>query len=347
MTEYAQFAHLNHAALKPANNLRGRDKKWTAKQILAEAARVPGNYAHVVNPQKPRWIVGSRAAVQQRQATWRDQAREASGKAHLRATSPSLACAVFSWPRGREPEWNAYRDDVIAYQLKKFGPKRMVGVVEHLDEAHQHIHVYLVPFDDEPFGTVHPGIAAGIRARALKGNHARIAYIDAMVKWQDELWRETGRPHGLLRFGEQRARLSRVKFTEQAKTSKAVADAKIADEKAAGDAKAAEERAIIRRKNLAAKERIFQTRAAALADAAKHLKTLEERFAEASAGTVTKKLAASELALVAANKRNLVLETQLADAQYRNAEHEKLAQAAGRRLSEGVPVEIRQRTPKP
>lgn len=54
MTDYAQFAHINHAGLKATNNGRGRDKKWTAKKILAEAARVPGNIAHVVNPQKPR-----------------------------------------------------------------------------------------------------------------------------------------------------------------------------------------------------------------------------------------------------------------------------------------------------
>ena len=335
MTDYAQFAHINHAGLKPANDQRGRDKKWTAKQILAEAARVPGNYAHVVNPQKPIWIIGSRSAVQLRQAAWRAQAREASGKARLRATSPSLACAVVSWPRGRELEWTAYRDDVISFQAWKCGPERLVGVVEHLDESHQHIHIYLVPLDGEPFGIVHPGIAARTAHRGVDGNHTRTAYIDAMVEWQDELWRATGQPHGLLRIGNARARLSRLEFTERMKSTKAAADAK-----------AMEEQANTRRKKLEADERVLQIRAKNLVDAMQHLEMREARFIEESAGTVTNRLVAAELALIAANQKNLGLEAQLADARYRNAEHEKLAQAAGRRDSEGVPVEIRQPTPK-
>ena len=335
MTEYAQFAHINHAGLKPANDKRGRDKKWSAKQILAEAARVPGNYAHVVNPQEPIWLVGSKGAVQLRQAAWRAQAREASGKARLRATSPSLACAVVSWPRGREIEWTAYRDDVISFQAGKFGSGRLVGVVEHLDESHQHIHIYLVPLDGEPFGVVHPGIAARTAHRGVDGNHTRTAYIDAMVEWQDDLWRATGQSHGLLRIGKTRARLSRIEFTELKKSTKAAAEAKVM-----------EEQANVLRKKLDADQRLLQIRAKNLADAMQHLEMREARFAEESAGTVTNRLDASEVALVAANQKNLVLAAQLADARYRNAEHEKLAQAAGRRESEGVTVEIRQRTPK-
>ena len=294
MTDYAQFAHINHAGLKASNNERGRDKKWTASKILAEAARVPGNIAHVLNPQKPRWIIGSREAVQQRQADWREQAREASGKARLRATSPSLACAVFSWPRGREPEWEAYRDAVIAYQLKKFGPKRVVGAVEHLDEANQHIHVYLVPFDGEPFGTVHPGIAARVRARALPENHVRIAYAAAMVEWQDELWREMGRPHGLLRVGERRKRLTRIEFN--AKTVVSNAEAK--------DVEAAR-----RRKKVEADAAALAVRFTRLNEANAHLTNLQERFAETPAGIMTKRLADYEhdLATERAKSRSTTL----------------------------------------
>lgn len=217
--------------------------------------------------------------MQQRQADWREQAREASGNARLRATSPSLACAVFSWPRGREPEWKAYRNAVIAYQLKKFGPGRVVGAVEHLDEANQHFHVYLVPFDGEPFGTVHPGIAARVHARALPGNHVRIAYAAAMVEWQDELWRETGRPHGLLRVGERHRRLTRVEFNAKRLVSNAEAN----------DLETARKRKKVEVDAAALKARVTR-----LKEAYAHLKNLQERFAETPAGIMTKRLAGYE-----------------------------------------------------
>ena len=332
MTDYAQFAHINHAGLKATNNRRGRDKKWTAKKILAEAARVPGNIAHVLNPQKPRWIIGSKEAVQQRQAAWREQAREASGKAKLRATSPSLACAVFSWPRGWEPEWNAYRNAVIAYQLKKFGPGRMVGAVEHLDEANQHIHVYLVPFDGESFGTVHPGIAARVRARALPGNHVRIAYAAAMVEWQDELWRETGRPHGLLRVGERRKRLTRIEFN--AKTL--VSNAEDKDRETAR-----------KRKKVEADVVALEARYTKLKAAGAHLKNLQERFAETPAGIVTRQLASYEQELATERAKSRSLQVRLEEAQFRNEQHERIARVTDSRGRESVMLNLPRQPPKP
>lgn len=116
--------------------------------------------------------------------------------------------------------------------------------------------------------------------------------------------------------------------------------------KAAADAKVMEEQASTRRRKLEADERLLQIRAKDLIDAMQHLELREARFTEESAGTVTQRLAAAELALAAAHQKNLGLETQLAEARYRNAEHEKHAQAAGRRDSEDVQLEIRQRTPK-
>lgn len=332
MTDYAQFAHINYAGLKATNSQRGRDKKWTANKILAEAARVPGNIAHVVNPQKPRWIIGSKEAVQQRQAAWREQAREASGKAKLRATSPSLACAVFSWPRGREPEWEAYRNAVIAYQLKKFGPGRVIGAVEHLDEANQHIHVYLVPFDGDAFGTVHPGIAARVHARALPGNHVRIAYAAAMVEWQDELWRETGRPHGLLRVGERRKRLTRIE--SNAKTLVSSADDR--------DRETAR-----KRKKVEVDAAALEAQTIRLNEASAHLKNLQERFAESPAGIVTKRLAdyAHDLATERAKSRSL--QVQLDEVKFRNEQHEGVARLADRRGSISVMLELPRHPLKP
>ena len=332
MTDYAQFAHINHAGLKATNSGRGRDKKWTAKEILAEAARVPGNIAHVVNPQKPRWIIGSKEAVQQRQAAWREQAREASGRAKLRATSPSLACAVFSWPGGRAPEWNAYRNSVIAYQLKKFGRGRVVGAVEHLDEANQHIHVYLVPFDGDAFGTVHPGIAARVRARALPGNHVRIAYAAAMVEWQDELWRETGRPHGLLRVGERHKRLTRIEFNARTLVSKS-------EDRDRETAR--------KREKVEADAAALKARFTGLSEASAHLKNLQARFAETPAGIMTTRLAHYEHDLEKERANSRLLQAQLEEARFRNEQHESVALLADRRGRESVMSEVPRQPSKP
>ena len=336
MTEFAQFAHLGHAALSATRTKRGRDKKWTAKRILDEAARVAGAANHVLNPRTPTWLVGSRQHVEQREAEWRNQASEAGGMARLRATSPSLACAVFSWPRGREREWQSYRDSVIRFLVAKHGPRRVVGVVEHLDESHQHIHAYLVALDGEPFGAVHPGIAARVRARKLPGNHVRVDYIAAMKEWQDEVWRETGRPHGLTRVGPLRERLSRIETNAKSKSSKAAAEA--AEMKRSIERRAA---------TLAEEEGLLRKKATEIINATKHLQRLKETFAATPAGATSEKLAKMEATLAEAVAENKKLEEALKDAQFRNAEHEKLARALGRREREGVVVEVWRPVPSP
>ena len=243
----AQFAHLNYAALAQVATKRGTEKRWTAKKLSEEADRVPGNIAHVSNPLPPNWLKGSRASVEEREALWRSQAQQASGRAKLRATSPSLACAVVSWPRHLEKNWQAYRDSVLEFFEQQYGTGRIPGAVEHLDEANQHIHVYFVALDGEDFGQVHPGYAARCGARQAGKSSTRRPFIAAMKKWQDDLYAATGPAHGLQRVGPKRMRMDRGEYLSQKASEKLSADrASLAEEREAAQLKAKQDEALLK-----------------------------------------------------------------------------------------------------
>jgi len=325
----AQFAHLNMAGLARSQSKRTKETKWTASQLLAEADRIPGNASHVKNPLPPNWLKGSRALVEARAETWRAQAREAGGKARLRATSPSVACAVVSWPREREHDWERYRDDVIAYFERTVAAERIPGVVEHLDESHQHIHVYFVPLDGEDFGAVHPGYAARARARKLKGNHVRVAYNEAMRRWQDDLYVATGKPHGLERASVRRMRLSRADYLSRKNAAKLKADA---------EAEARELLATASAEAKLAAQRMADANKAhrQLVNDAKLLDSERLRFAQEPAGMHAAALAQRDAEVKRLQKETAELRTALDAAMFRIRQYEEREAATkARRMTPG------------
>lgn len=214
-----QFANLRQAA-PTAPKAKGADKLWSIKEILNESSRKPGYCPHVDEPQEPAWHRGSRAEVEARAEAWHQQAKTADGK-RVRSTSPGLACAVISLPRRRMEGWPAYRDDTIAFFVRTYS-NRVAGIVEHIDEAHPHLHIYLVPRDAEGFGVVHPGYAASRAARRLPGNHVTLAFNGAMSAWQDDFHAAVSSRHGLERLGPKRMRMERTEWTRNAAAEKAV-----------------------------------------------------------------------------------------------------------------------------
>lgn len=125
----------------------------------------------------------------------------------MRSDAPILACGVISLPRERIVEWQAFRDHSIKQLEQKYG-KRLISVIEHLDESHPHFHFYLVPKIDEDFGAIHPGYAASRAARKRDGNLIRSSYNKAMREWQDWIHDVIGVPFNLARIGPRRARQS-------------------------------------------------------------------------------------------------------------------------------------------
>jgi predicted nucleic acid-binding Zn-ribbon protein len=125
--------------------------------------------------------------------------------------------------------WPAYRDEVVEALKERYGD-RLRSVVEHLDEAHPHVHFYLVPKPGESFGAVHEGYQAR-NAERKKGPGAKVrtAYQDAMKGWQDWLHERVSSRFGLLRLGPKRERLSRQEYKRQQDLAKAQAELEAAE----------------------------------------------------------------------------------------------------------------------
>lgn len=198
-----------------------RASGWSAKDILAEAQRLKGHCQHVPFPKPPALIYGvPLMEVEVIADTWAAtrtvDVKLKSGKIakrKMRSDAPIMACGVISFPADRIDEWPAYRDHAIE-QLKQKHGDRLVSAVEHLDEAHPHLHFYLVPLVGESFGAVHDGYAASRAARAAPGNKIRDAFQSAMRLWQDWVQEKIGLKFGLARIGPRRQRLKNAQWKE-------------------------------------------------------------------------------------------------------------------------------------
>jgi hypothetical protein len=219
-----QFAHCDwysragapkRQAARTSSHGTERARGWSTAEILAEATRQPGHCFHVPNPAPPTVSYGSIEMVELALDAFIENQAVAvtlkSGKATVRkarSDSPSMAAGVISLPRDRLAEWPAFRAYAI-HQLQERHGDRLRCVLEHLDEAHPHIHFYLVAHPGESFGVVHDGYAASRRARGEPGNKIRSTYNAAMSAWQDWVHEAICRPFALARLGPGRSRLSR------------------------------------------------------------------------------------------------------------------------------------------
>lgn len=203
-----QFAHLDGYARQGGKSGAGQVR--SAKEIADEAERAPGAHSHVKEPAPPILLYGVMPSEVVAEATaWAEQAKDPRGR-KLRIDGLCLAAGVFSVPENLPDElWAEYKNAMIAHLEEKHGD-RLRSVVEHVDEEFRHAHFYLVPKPGESFGAVHPGVAAAREAAAngeKKGVQNR-AYVEAMRRWQDEIYAVSAN-FGLARLGPRRRRLSR------------------------------------------------------------------------------------------------------------------------------------------
>lgn len=185
-------------------------RKWSLRDVEAEALREPGACPHVKAPLPPTLVYGFPLNETMASATeWASQARDALGR-KLRKDGLCLVAGVVSLPVSRAGDWPAFRYDVVQWLQHRYG-ERLRTVLEHHDEANPHLHFYVVPQLWEDFDSLHPGRAAARFAKSdgqLKGSQNR-AYSRAMRNFQDEFWLEMASGHGLARVGPGRRRLSR------------------------------------------------------------------------------------------------------------------------------------------
>lgn len=216
-----QFIHVESYARKAG---KGKTGDYNAKDVIAEARREPGHCNHVQEPQKPNVLFGDIDQVEAQAEAWAEQAKDAKGR-KLRADGLCLLGGVVSLPRDQEKHWNSFRKLVMEYLHQTYG-ERLKAVVEHQDEAHPHVHFYVVPKHGERFEAIHEGRAAAAHAKAsgqLKGFQNE-AYKQAMRAFQDDFSLKVGQPFGLTRLGPGRRRLTRKAWHAEQKQAKALAE---------------------------------------------------------------------------------------------------------------------------
>jgi hypothetical protein len=260
-----QFIHLSWAGIgrtsrRSSTSIAGmshRSGGWSVADLVAEADRELGACAHVANPQAPIVLHGCsvRDLVPLAQF-WAAEARTISGGKY-RKNQPCLAAGVFSCPREKQDIWPEMRDAFIEDLRTQHGD-RLKSVVEHIDEAHPHVHFYLVPKLGEDFGRVHPGYRQRQAARSAAkqgsldliptpsgkkprgiGYAVGAAFRNAMREWQDGISERVCKRFGLERLGPRRKRQTRYEHKLAQKEASAAAAQARADAKEKANEEAA------------------------------------------------------------------------------------------------------------
>lgn len=227
-----QFIHLDSYARTGSKQLRkdkktGRvteTRKWSARDIAAEAERVPDACRHVEHPLPPVVLHGcmpSEAVLLAEQ--WAAESKDALGRS-LRKDGLCLAAGVVSLPAAQKDDWPLFREATVAWLREQYG-ERLRSVIEHTDEEHPHLHFYAVPLAGERFEAVHIGRQAAARSAQDGGQKGaqNAALKTAMRAWQDDFGGAVGSRFGLARLGPKRRRLPRAAWQAEQAQARALA----------------------------------------------------------------------------------------------------------------------------
>ncbi len=179
------------------------------RDVLAEANREPQACLHVPRPRPPYLLHGpSLAELEAEVGAIHARSTDAAGR-RLRKDASVLLAGVASYPRGGI-EYSYWRQSTLEWLQTEFG-EHLRSVVEHTDEAHPHLHFYVVNPHGGNVKDLHPGFRAAKGAQTPK--EQRLAYNTAMRAFQDRFWEHVAGPSGLSRLGPGRQRMSRAQWT--------------------------------------------------------------------------------------------------------------------------------------
>lgn len=241
-----QFCHLQSFSQRA--NAAGQH----VGQVLKEAARDPEFSAHIDAPLPPRVIYGAAPDEVQR---LHDAMVDAGGTSveladgstrtrRLRRDRHTLMTFIASHPFpskfvAEDAEasvlYEGWVERNVAWLRQKF-EGRLVGVIEHRDEEHPHIHAFILPSDDPECHArrLNPAWVAKEKAEAeARANDAdkrtavklgNAAYKTRARELQDEYHAEVGQPCGLTRTGPKGERLSRAQWKARKEAARRDAD---------------------------------------------------------------------------------------------------------------------------
>ena len=218
-----QFLHIE-AYARHGSKQHGQPRKWSAREIAAEAMREPDACPHVEQPQPPKVLHGCTPAEAAKQAEdWANAATDAKGR-KLRRDGLALAAGVVSLPSEQAKDWPRFREATVAWLREQYG-ERLRSVVEHTDEAHPHLHFYAVPLPGERFEVLHPGRQAAAKKaqQGAKKGAQNAAYKAAMVGWQDDFQNAVAAHFALTRRGPGKRRLTRGAWKAEQEQARSLA----------------------------------------------------------------------------------------------------------------------------
>lgn len=226
-----QFIHIETYARKCRQKIsKGKDAGLskdgrTVAAIFDEAERVPDACLHVTNPQPPSVVFGK--TVSETRAYHDaivDSLKDAQGR-KVRSTQNTLLAGVVSYPEEmKDAGYEKWERLNLAYLQKKYGDD-LISVVRHEDEAHPHLHFFVIPKDGNA-RLLNPGVREKLAAVAngASDKEGNRIYKEAMRQFQNEYFAEVGIKTGLQRIGPGRQRMSKGAYSQKCAEAELVAE---------------------------------------------------------------------------------------------------------------------------
>jgi len=230
--------------------VKSSGQNWSARDVIAEALRLPDHCRHVTDPVapiahhgvQPQDLLDALKKLEEKsEAVMVDTSR---GKRRQRSDTLILIGLVASFPL---PPSERERDEVqvwikrtIAWLLQKFGKDHVMSILEHVDENNIHLHVYVHNngHSVKPLMVGHRERLSAIDAD-LPAAEVRAAYRDAMIRFQDEYFSDVCESLGLARKSPApRPRLSRTAYIAQQRQELERREQKVSEHERALNSKA-------------------------------------------------------------------------------------------------------------
>ena len=203
-----------------------KGKRGNVRWIMGEAGREEDSCYHIENPQPPIILLGDLEEVEQEANEWAENSKDAQGR-KLRKDAHCLLAGVISLPRSEEKQWDKFKAKSIEWLKEKY-KDNLQCVIEHQDEAHPHLHFYVIPKKGQSFDDIHEGKRAQKEIKKQNPQATKqeqnIAFAEAMRATQDDFSKKVGQPFGLTRLGPGRRRLTRKAWQAEQAQAKALKD---------------------------------------------------------------------------------------------------------------------------
>ncbi|KNC31019.1 hypothetical protein FF38_07703, partial [Lucilia cuprina] len=191
--------HSNSKKIKNEENV----KETHAKGVISEARRDHGFTSHIEHVEAPKLLYGTDLnQLEQLVDHYSENAfiyDKNNKKKKLRADASVLLGGVISLDRKDIDQWEDYKKDSINYLKSKY-KDNLKTIIEHTDEAHPHIHFYVIAPVGQLINNLHEGKNAVLEAKKNKHKNQQSEYIKAMTKFQDDFYERVSKKYGFSRI---------------------------------------------------------------------------------------------------------------------------------------------------